>query len=152
MTLVITLHSENGSIWSSISTLGYLSKENENTNLKIYSPSCLLQHYLKLLLCPWDSPGKNTGMGCHALLQGIFRTQGSNLGLLHCGQILYHLSHQGSPFKIRHGNYLCPSVDDWIKCGMCTHIHTHTLEYYSAMKRRKSCHLQQHGLTLRVLC
>ena len=31
-----------------------------------------------------------------------------------------------SPFKIRHGNYLCPSVDDQIKCGMCTHIHTHT--------------------------
>ena len=33
------------------------------------------------LLCPWDSPGKNTGMGCHALLQGIFLTQGSNLCL-----------------------------------------------------------------------
>ena len=31
------------------------------------------------LLCPWDSPDKNTGMGCHALLQGIFPTQGSNL-------------------------------------------------------------------------
>ena len=44
-----------------------------------------------------DSPGKNTGMGCHALLQGIFSTQGSNPGLLHCRQILYHLSHQGSP-------------------------------------------------------
>ena len=35
------------------------------------------------LLCPWDSPGKNTGMGGHALLQGIFLTQGSNLHLLH---------------------------------------------------------------------
>ena len=33
-------------------------------------------------LCPWDSPGKNTGMGCHALLQGIFPTQGSNPCLL----------------------------------------------------------------------
>ena len=42
-------------------------------------------------------PGKNTEVGCHALLQGIFPTQGSNLGLLHCRQILYHLSHQGSP-------------------------------------------------------
>ena len=49
------------------------------------------------LLCPWDSPGKNTGVGCHALLQGIFPSQGSNLDLLHCRQILYHLSHQGSP-------------------------------------------------------
>ena len=43
-----------------------------------------------------DSPGKNTGVGCHALLQGIFPTQGSNPGLLRCRQILYHLSHQGS--------------------------------------------------------
>ena len=36
--------------------------------------------------------GKNTGMGCHSLLQGIFLTQGSNPGLPHCGQIIYHLS------------------------------------------------------------
>ena len=35
------------------------------------------------LLCPWNSPGKNTGVGCSALLQGIFPTQGSNQGLLH---------------------------------------------------------------------
>ena len=35
------------------------------------------------LLCPWDSIGKNTGVGCHFLLQGIFLTQGLNLGLLH---------------------------------------------------------------------
>ena len=34
------------------------------------------------LFCPWDSPGKNTGVGCHALLQGIFPTQGSNLQLM----------------------------------------------------------------------
>ena len=40
----------------------------------------------------WNSPGKNTGVGCHSLLQGIFPTQGSNLGCLHCRQILYHLS------------------------------------------------------------
>ena len=46
---------------------------------------------------PWDSPGKNTGVGCHFLLQGIFLTQESNPGLLHCRQMLYHLSHQGSP-------------------------------------------------------
>ena len=49
------------------------------------------------LLCPWDSPGKNTGVGCHSLLQGTFPTQGSNLDLLRCKQILYHLSHQGNP-------------------------------------------------------
>ena len=44
-----------------------------------------------------NSPGKNTGVGCHALLQGIFPTQRPNPGLLHCRWILYHLSHQGSP-------------------------------------------------------
>ena len=42
------------------------------------------------LLCPWDSPGKNTGVGCHFLLQGIFLTQGLNPCLLHCRWILYH--------------------------------------------------------------
>ena len=41
-----------------------------------------------------DSPGKNTGVGCHALLQGIFPTQGLNPGLPQCRWILYHLSHQ----------------------------------------------------------
>ena len=44
-----------------------------------------------------DSPSKDTGVGCHALFQGNFLTQGSNPGLLHCRQILYCLSHQGSP-------------------------------------------------------
>ena len=46
------------------------------------------------LLCPWDSPGKNTGVGCHALLQRIFPTQGSKLGPFHCRQVLYSLTHQ----------------------------------------------------------
>ena len=49
------------------------------------------------LHCPWDSPGKNTGVGCHSLLLGIFPTQGSKPGLLYCRQILYCLSHQESP-------------------------------------------------------
>ena len=49
------------------------------------------------LLCPWDSPGKNTGVGCHFLLQGIFPTQGSNPVSCIAGQTLYRLSHQGSP-------------------------------------------------------
>ena len=46
------------------------------------------------LLCPWDCPSKNTGVGCHFLVQGIFPTQGSNPVLLHYGQILNCLSHQ----------------------------------------------------------
>ena len=47
------------------------------------------------LLRPWDFPGKNTEVGYHFLLQDIFLTQGLNLGLLHCRQTLYRLSHQG---------------------------------------------------------
>ena len=54
------------------------------------------------LLGPWDSPGKNSGVGCHALIQGIFPTQGSNPVLPHCKQILHQLSHQRTPlYKIR---------------------------------------------------
>ena len=49
------------------------------------------------LPCPWNSPGKNTGEGSHSLLQEIFPTQGSNPVLLHCRQMLYHLSLQGGP-------------------------------------------------------
>ena len=48
------------------------------------------------LFSPWYSPGQITGVGSHALLQGIFPTQGLNRGLPHCRQILYQLSHQGS--------------------------------------------------------
>ena len=50
----------------------------------------------RVQLSPWDFPGKSTGVSCHFLLQGIFLTQGSNPGLLHCRQTLYPLSHQGT--------------------------------------------------------
>ena len=56
--------------------------------------------YPARLLWSWNSPGKNIGVGIHSLLQEIFLTQGSNPGLPHCRQILYHLSHQGSPKSI----------------------------------------------------
>ena len=52
---------------------------------RVSLPRCGLQP--ARLLCPWDSPGKNTGVGCHALLQRLFPTQGLNqrlLCLLHC--------------------------------------------------------------------
>ena len=54
------------------------------------------------LLCPWDSPGKNTGVDSHALLQGIFPNQRSNPGLLHCKRILYQLSYHRSPGDMAH--------------------------------------------------
>ena len=49
------------------------------------------------LYSPWNSTGQNPGVGSWSLLQGIFPTQGMNSGLLHCRQILYQLSHEGSP-------------------------------------------------------
>ena len=54
------------------------------------------------LLCPWESPDKNTGVGSHSLPQRIFLTQGLNPGLLPCRQVHYHLSHQRIPFRTYH--------------------------------------------------
>ena len=70
------------------------------------------------LLCPWDFPGKNTGVGCHFFLQGIFPTQGLKLGLLHCRQILYCLSYQGSP---RIGLVLLYSFDFYLRNSFSLH-------------------------------
>ena len=52
------------------------------------------------LYTPWDSPGQDTGVGSLSLLQTIFPTQGSNLGLPYCRQVLYQLSHQGNPLQL----------------------------------------------------
>ena len=53
-----------------------------------------------------DSPGSSAGVGCHALLQQVFPTQGLNPGLPHCRQILYQLSHHGSP-----------RTPEWVACS-----------------------------------
>ena len=75
----------------------------------------LHRQQLVRLLCPPDSPGKSTGVGCHALFQGIFPTPGSNPAVLHCRWILYHLSHQGSPLYIKWGVgvFGFPAVFGW---------------------------------------
>ena len=52
------------------------------------------------LYSSWNSPGQNTEVCSLSLLQGIFPTQGSNPGLSHCRQILYQLSHKGSPLMV----------------------------------------------------
>ena len=70
-----------------------LKSENESESCSVVSSS-LQPHRL---YSPWNSPGQNTGVGSLSLFQWIFSTQGSNPGLLHCGWILYQLSHQGSP-------------------------------------------------------
>ena len=66
---------------------------------RLVVPDSLQTHGLQpaRLLCPWNFSGQNTGVGSHSLLQRIFPSQGSNPGLPHCRQILYSLSHQGSP-------------------------------------------------------
>ena len=73
-------------------------------------PDSLRLHGLQptRFLCPWDFPGKDTGVGCHFLLQGIFPTQGSNPGLLHCRQILYWVSYKGSLLLLLDAYHFCP--------------------------------------------
>ena len=84
------------------------------------------------LLCPWNSPGKNTGVGSCLLLQGIFQIQGSNTGLLHCRWTLYCLSHQRSPRILKPENTVVypfsrgsswprdPTGNFWIAGGLFT--------------------------------
>ena len=62
------------------------------------------------LLYPWDSPGRNTELGCHFFLQGIFPTQEWSPGLLNCRQILYRLSYKGSPSSINEHSNHCASL------------------------------------------
>ena len=88
--------------WTELNCRGEKTRANKDTVLSLVAPSCPTLHDPMDCSPPGsfvheDSPGKNTGVGCHALLQEIFLTQGSNSGLPHCRQILYHLSHQGSP-------------------------------------------------------
>ena len=77
----------------------WASKDGISVKKKKESESCChVQHLWPYgLHSPRNSPDQNTGVGSLSLLQGIFPTQGSNPGLLHCRQILYQLSHKGSP-------------------------------------------------------
>ena len=75
------------------SILGWGRSPGESDSSSVMSYSS----WLHGLYSPWNSPGQNTGVGSLSLLQGIFPTQGSNPGLLHCRWILYQLSHKGSP-------------------------------------------------------
>ena len=94
---------------SKILTESFLKmKRVTHGSLQTYCVLCLVAQSCPTLCDPMDSsppgssvlgdsPGKNTEVSCHALLQGIYPTQALNPGLPHCRQILYHLSHQGSP-------------------------------------------------------
>ena len=75
----------------------FQNERSESVSHSVMSDSFATPWTVARLLCPWDSPGKNTGVGGHSLLQGILLTQGLNPDLPHCRQIVYHLSQQGSP-------------------------------------------------------
>ena len=88
-----------------------------------HSPYGIIQY------SPWGSPDQNTGVGSPSLLQGIFPNRGLNPGLPHCRQILYQLSHQGSPkWSISYNNFesLC-----WT-----TETNTILLISYTSIKRK----------------
>ena len=65
-----------------------IMKEKSESVSRLLTAESLQPHGLQpaRLLCSWNSPGRNTGVGCHSLLQRIFLTQGSNPGLPHCRQ------------------------------------------------------------------
>ena len=99
------------------------------------------------LLCPWCSPGKNTRVGSQFLLQGIFLIQGTNLGLLHCRQILYHLSHQGSRLVISvqfsSVAQSCPTLGDPMNHSMTgLPVHHQLLEFTQTHGHRVSDAIQ----------
>ena len=77
------------------------------------------------------------GVGSQSLLQGIFPTQGSNMGVLHCRQILYHLSHQGSPhYRLLLDYYTRRLLDitcqKHMLCVYTIYIYTHTRFIYTS--------------------
>ena len=111
-----------------------------HTRVYIYIHMCVLSHSvmsnclqlqgLQLLdsSVHGNSPGKNIGVACHDLLQGIFPTQRQNPGLPHCRRILYHLSRQGSPYIHIHTHvqsdahihlyphkHICPKKENYTK-------------------------------------
>ena len=85
----------------------------------VSSSSWLHGVYPTRLLCPWDFPGKNTGVGFHFLLPWIFLTGELNWGLLHCRWILYQLSYQGSPNCVSEGIFPQSTSICWVCVCVC---------------------------------
>ena len=94
ITQVLLFHSTNRYSW--------MVKESESVSLSVVSNSATPWTIASQALCPCDFPGKNTGVGCHSLLQGIIPTQESNLDLLHCREIRDYLQSEppGNPTPV----------------------------------------------------
>ena len=89
-----------------------------------------------------DSLGKNTGVGCQFLLQGIFPTQESNLGLLHCRQILYQLNYEGSPHLV---------VAEWFSILAVIIVNNMLLRFYYRYYHWGNWKKKIHGISLLFL-
>ena len=119
---------------------GYFAVKNENLSVVSH---ILQPHWLwpARFLCPWNSPGKNTGVGSCSLLQGIFQTQGSDPGLQHCRWILYCLSQQGSPRILEWVAYLFSRGTSWPRNWtwslafqvVHTHVHIQTMKILNSV-------------------
>ena len=95
--------------------------------LPLFVTLCSLQP--ARLLCPWDSPGKNTGVSCQALLLGIFPTQGSILGLLH----LLHWQSDSLPLAPP-GKHVCIYTHTHTHIYVCMCIYIHIYIFFSRFK------------------
>ena len=94
-------------------------QKNPFSNLCFVAQSCLtlcdpMDYSLPGSSVHRDSPGKKTGVDCHALLQGIFPTRGLSPGFSHCRQILYYLNHPGSLFSNSVNQYLKGGWASWL--------------------------------------
>ena len=109
-----------------------------------------------------DSPGKNTGVGCHSLLQGIFPTQGSNPDLLHCRQTLYHLSHQEVKrmwyaYMMGYCVSVCSALSDFatpwtVACQASLSMEFPKQEYWSGVPSPSPGDLPTQGSNPQLLC
>ena len=102
-----SIFSNHKKLTNTVLLISLLRPKSESESHSVVSDS-LQPHGL---YSPWNSPGQNTGVGSLSLLQGIFPSQGSNPGLLHCRRILYQLSHKWSPLRpILYFSSLCTEV------------------------------------------
>ena len=99
----------NCSLQLNFLTFPYHESESESTSCSVVSDSFQLHG----LDSPWNPPGQNPGVGSLSLLQGIFPTQGSNPGLPHCRRILYHMSHQETPWILEWVAYPFSRGSSW---------------------------------------
>ena len=108
------------------------------------------------LLCPWNFPGKNTGVGSHSILQEIFPTQKLNPVLLHYRQILYHLSRQGSLIMVKLEKIRAVSIvivaTKWVKTwnGLRKRCEKTEIKTTCTEKPFQMCLLQTDNMNLRI--